>query len=78
MKKSFIAAIFMPLSILSIAQELTNSVTLYAASETYTVELKQPEELPKDNLFSESTTNLIDRNRYSGLDGREPENHQIQ
>ena len=65
MKKSFIAAIFMPLSILSMAQDLTNSVTLYAAGETYTVELKQPEELPKDNLFSENTINLIDRDRNS-------------
>jgi uncharacterized protein (TIGR02145 family) len=65
MKNSLIAAIFMSLSILSTAQDLTNSVNLYAASETNTVELKLPIELLKDNLFSENTTSLIDKDRNS-------------
>ena len=65
MKKSLIAILFMSVSVLSIAQDLTNSLNLYAATETSTVELKQPKELPKDNLFSEKATRVIDKDRNS-------------
>ena len=59
MKKTVISTIFALLCIISMAQDLTDSGSLYAIKETDIGELKYQTEVPVENLISESIRLMI-------------------